>query len=927
MSGLEEGTEYSARVRARYHDGDGNVEQSGPWSTTLEIAISSTPAENTEGDSNEGRSTSPPAKPSGLSTSPSHDSVDLSWTDPNDDSITGYQVLRGSDADNLAVLVDNTGKSSLSYTDSTVTAETTYAYAIRARNPDGLSPQTDAVSTTTQAAPPAKPEDLLAAATHNNVLLYWTDPDDDSITGYQILRGPDAANLAVLTNDTGNASASYTDDSVTAETTYIYAIRARNAQGLGPQSDAATANTPAAPVEPESDLAVGGAEFTLDAQPLDTGGTCSQSAIGTISNACTISISDSVVPLAIDGTLNAGAEVSFQVGPHLAGIITSTTIAADESDFTSDGDSVDVTFQTGRNLLRLVANPGGNHYFRVNVVSDDATLSALALTDASNNAITLDPTFASDVEEYTATVANAVTQIKVEPTKSDDSATIEYLDSADMALTDADTNTSVFDVDLAEGENVFKVKVTAEDTTTIKTYQVTVTRVDFLVSNLGQQEGPERSTALDSSQLAIQFTTGSHTLGYAISEVSLSIGAASGVAFTASIYSDRSDEPGSSLKLLTNPATIPTAREVVDFTADKFRLTPDTKYWVVIEKTSGTGNVTVGSSDSTSVDDGSAPGWNVETEMLYRDNFASPESCAVSGCLLGKIAVKGELATESDDATLSALALQDASNNAVALDPTFASDVEEYTATVANAVTQIKVEPTKSDDSATIEYLDSADMALMDADTNTTVFDVDLAEGENVLKVKVTAEDTTTTKTYTVRIRRAAADDLVSNLGQKRHTLFEVDSGAPGAATQFTTGNHANGYTIRAVRLNIEVDSGTTPQVSIYSDASGQPDESLKVLTNPGTIPAVETELDFGAGNYELDANTTYWIVIERASGTGSIISLATDSTSEDAGSATGWSIGDNGSTLASSVWVSLSGTTAIPQIAVKGRTTPLRVP
>ena len=66
--------------------------------------------------------------------------------------------------------------------------------------------------------------------------------------------------------------------------------------------------------------------------------------------------------------------------------------------------------------------------------SSDATLSALALSDASNNAITLDPTFASGVESYTATVANAVSQIKVEPTKNDANATIEYLDSTDSVL-------------------------------------------------------------------------------------------------------------------------------------------------------------------------------------------------------------------------------------------------------------------------------------------------------------------------------------------------------------------------------------------------------------------------------------------------------------------------------------------------------------
>ena len=78
-----------------------------------------------------------PAKPTGLSTTPSHDSVVLSWTDPSDNGITGYQVLRGQNADNLAVLTADTGSAASSYTDDSVTAETTYVYAIRARNAGG----------------------------------------------------------------------------------------------------------------------------------------------------------------------------------------------------------------------------------------------------------------------------------------------------------------------------------------------------------------------------------------------------------------------------------------------------------------------------------------------------------------------------------------------------------------------------------------------------------------------------------------------------------------------------------------------------------------------------------------------------------------------------------------------------------------------
>ena len=48
--------------------------------------------------------------------------------------------------------------------------------------------------------------------------MSWTDPGDTTITGYQVLRGPDADNLAVLTDDTESAGTSHTDDTVEAQT-------------------------------------------------------------------------------------------------------------------------------------------------------------------------------------------------------------------------------------------------------------------------------------------------------------------------------------------------------------------------------------------------------------------------------------------------------------------------------------------------------------------------------------------------------------------------------------------------------------------------------------------------------------------------------------------------------------------------------------
>ena len=193
-----------------------------------------------------------PSAPTGLDAVARHDSVTLSWTDPEDASITGYLILRGPDADNLATIVEDTGNAEVSYTDETVEPDTTYVYAIKALNAQGASPRSGYTDADTPAAPvPAAPTNLFTAASHNQVLLNWGDPDDDSITGYRILRGPDADSLTTLVEDTGSAATSYTDDSVEPETTYVYALRARNSSGESDRSETARVTTTAAPADEE----------------------------------------------------------------------------------------------------------------------------------------------------------------------------------------------------------------------------------------------------------------------------------------------------------------------------------------------------------------------------------------------------------------------------------------------------------------------------------------------------------------------------------------------------------------------------------------------------------------------------------------------------------------------------------------------------
>ena len=125
MAGLDYDTDYNVRVRARYTDGENTDSPwNGPWTETtaqVKLPLPMTP------------------NMTGAAVSPASQ-VYLFWSEPSNDSITGYQILRGPDADNLAIIEDDTGSSSTSYTDTAPPAGQTHTYAVKARNASGLSP-------------------------------------------------------------------------------------------------------------------------------------------------------------------------------------------------------------------------------------------------------------------------------------------------------------------------------------------------------------------------------------------------------------------------------------------------------------------------------------------------------------------------------------------------------------------------------------------------------------------------------------------------------------------------------------------------------------------------------------------------------------------------------------------------------------------
>ena len=183
-----------------------------------------------------------PAKPTGLSATASHDSVTLTWNDPGDDSITGYVILRRVRENDVggefSELVPDTGSAATTYTDNTVVAGITYTYRIKAVNGAGTSERSRWFHIDIPAAPvPDRPAGLSATASHDAITLTWDDPGDDSITGYVILRrlryDDPSGHFDKLVADTGTAATTYTDDTVKANTSYTYRIKAINEYGGG----------------------------------------------------------------------------------------------------------------------------------------------------------------------------------------------------------------------------------------------------------------------------------------------------------------------------------------------------------------------------------------------------------------------------------------------------------------------------------------------------------------------------------------------------------------------------------------------------------------------------------------------------------------------------------------------------------------------
>lgn len=172
------------------------------------------------------------------------------------------------------------------------------------------------------------------------------------------------------------------------------------------------------------------------------------------------------------------------------------------------------------------------------------------------------------------------------------------------------------------------------------------------------------------------------------------------------------------------------------------------------------------------------------------------------------------------------------------LSPVFSSSVYNYTANVGYNISNITITPIAYNPQATI-FIDSV---LCNSGNSSQSICLDV--GENTIPIEVKAPDGTT-KSYTIRITRVAANAALSALTMSTGQLEPEFSGA-GTAYTATVNYDVSGITVTPT----SVDPGATITVNSVPCASGSPSQSISLNVGENNILIKVTGPDESVNEY-----------------------------------------------------------------------------
>ena len=503
-------------------------------------------------------------------------------------------------------------------------------------------------------------------------------------------------------------------------------------------------------------------------------------------------------------------------------------------------------------------------------LSSDATLSGLTLSgmelEKTGGFHAVVEGFDSSHLSYAASVANSVSQTTVSPTVNHSGAS--YVIKVG-GVTDSDGVIS-----LSVGSNIITIEVTAEDGEATKTNTVAVTRAAALSSD---------ATLSDLTLSGVDFgtfasATASYTASVANSVSQTTVTPTlnhSGASYVIKLDGVTDADGVVSLSVGSNVITVEVTAEddstTQTYTVTVTRAAPPSTDATLSALTLSA--IDFGTFDSTTTSyTGQVANSVSQTTVTPTVNHSGAsyviklggvtDTDGVISLSVGSNVITVEVTAEDDsttqtytvtvtraappstDATLSALTLRGIDFG------TFAPGTTSYTAQVANSVSQTTVTPTANDSGASYVIKLGG------------VTDVDgvvlLSVGSNVITVEVTAEDDSTTRTYTVTVTRAEPStpgQLSSDAKLSALTLSGIDFGTFDSTTTSYSARVANSVSETTVTLTVN-HSGASHVIKLGGVTDADAVVSLAEGTNVITIEVTAE-----------DGNTaqTYTVTVTRA--------------------------------------------------------------
>jgi hypothetical protein len=191
----------------------------------------------------------PPPAPSGLAAAIiSSSQINLSWIDNASNEIS--QILERCQELNCTNFVEITALAPgvTSFNDTALTASTQYSYRIKAQNTAGVSSYSNTVTATTlpptDTVVPAAPSNLVGTATSTRrIILSWSDnSDNEQNFVVERCQGVGCTGFTAVAQVAAN-SVSFSNGSLSRNTSYSYRVKAINATGSSSYSNISSAKT------------------------------------------------------------------------------------------------------------------------------------------------------------------------------------------------------------------------------------------------------------------------------------------------------------------------------------------------------------------------------------------------------------------------------------------------------------------------------------------------------------------------------------------------------------------------------------------------------------------------------------------------------------------------------------------------------------